>query len=52
MNIVARFLRRDPAEVEPWAETCGQFRPLIEESDGAAAEVHRVEIRDAELHDC
>jgi mannose-6-phosphate isomerase-like protein (cupin superfamily) len=46
----ARFLRRAPDEVEPWAETCGQIRPLIEEADGAAAEVHHVEIRDAKLH--
>ncbi len=50
MNIVARFLRRDPAEVERWAETCGQIRPLIEEADGAAAEVHHVEIDHAKLH--
>ena len=50
MSTVARFLRRDPAEVEPWAETCGQIRPLIEERDGAAAEVHHVEIHDAKLH--
>jgi mannose-6-phosphate isomerase-like protein (cupin superfamily) len=50
MSTAARFLRRDPAEVEPWAETCGQIRPLIEERDGAAAEVHHVEIRDAKLH--
>jgi mannose-6-phosphate isomerase-like protein (cupin superfamily) len=50
MSTVARFLRRDPAEVEPWAETCGQIRPLIEEADGAAAEVHHVEIEDAKLH--
>ena len=50
MNIVARFLRRDPAEVETWAETCGQIRPLIEEADGAAAEVHHVEIDHARLH--
>ena len=50
MSTAARYLRRDPAEVEPWAETCGQIRPLIEESDGAAAEVHHVEIRDARLH--
>jgi mannose-6-phosphate isomerase-like protein (cupin superfamily) len=46
----AKFLRRDPAEVQPWAETCGQIRPLIEEHDGAAAEVHHVEIQDAKLH--
>ena len=50
MSTVARFLRRDPIEVEPWAETCGQIRPLIEEADGAAAEVHHVEIQDAKLH--
>src|SRR5689334_1826632 len=50
MTVSARFLRRDPAEVEPWAETCGQIRPLIEEHDEAAAEVHHVEIQDAKLH--
>lgn len=31
-------------------ETCGQIRPLIEEKDGAAAEVHHVEIGNAKLH--
>lgn len=50
MSTTTRFLRRDPAEVTPWAETCGQIRPLIEESDGAAAEVHHVEIDSAKLH--
>ena len=45
-----RFLRRDPADIPPWAETCGQIRPLIEEADGAAAEVHHVEIDHAKLH--
>jgi mannose-6-phosphate isomerase-like protein (cupin superfamily) len=50
MSTVAPFLVRDPAKVEPWAETCGQIRPLISESDGAAAEVHHVEISDAKLH--
>jgi mannose-6-phosphate isomerase-like protein (cupin superfamily) len=50
MSMATRFLRRDPAEVEPWAETCGRIRPLIEEADGAAAEVHHVEIQDARLH--
>src|SRR5262249_26465929 len=50
MKTASRFLRRDPAEVEPWAETCGQIRCLVEEKDGAAAEVHHVEIRDAKLH--
>lgn len=47
---ISSFLRRDPAEVEPWAETCGQIRPLIEAKDGAAAEVHYVEIDHAKLH--
>src|SRR3954471_16061635 len=50
MSAIARFLRRDPADVEPWSETCGQIRPLIEEHDGAAAEVHHVEIENARLH--
>ena len=50
MSIATRFLRRDPVEVTPWAETCGQIRPLIEEKDGAAGEVHQVEISDAKLH--
>ena len=45
-----RFIRRDPADVVPWAETCGQIRPLVEEKDGAAAEVHHVEIDNAKLH--
>ena len=46
----AKVLRRDPADIEPWAETCGQIRCLVEEKDGAAAEVHMVEIQDAKLH--
>src|SRR6476620_5309339 len=50
MTATAKFQRRDPADVEPWCETCGQIRPLIEASDGAAAEVHHVEIDDAKLH--
>jgi mannose-6-phosphate isomerase-like protein (cupin superfamily) len=50
MSTATKVLRRDPAEVTPWAETCGQIRPLIEERDGAAAEVHHVEIDDAKLH--
>jgi mannose-6-phosphate isomerase-like protein (cupin superfamily) len=50
MITTTRFLRRDPALVEPWAETCGQIRPLIEAKDEAAAEVHHVEIHDAKLH--
>jgi mannose-6-phosphate isomerase-like protein (cupin superfamily) len=50
MSTATRFLRRDPAEARPWAETCGQIRCLIEAKDGAAGEVHHVEIRDAKLH--
>ena len=50
MKTETTFLRRDPAEVQPWAETCGQIRCLIEEKDGAAGEVHHVEIQDAKLH--
>ena len=50
MTTATRFLRRDPADVQPWAETCGQIRCLIEDKDGAAGEVHRVEIQDAKLH--
>ena len=50
MKTQAGFIRRDPAEVQPWAETCGAIRCLIEESDGAAAEVHHVEIQNAKLH--
>jgi len=44
------FLRRDPAEIAPWAETCGQIRCLIEASDEAAAEIHQVDIENAKLH--
>jgi len=50
MTVASKYLRRDPAEVRPWAETCGQIRPLIEAADGAAAEVHYVEIEAAKLH--
>ena len=50
MSTVTRFLRRDPAEIEPWAETCGQIRTVIDEQDQAAAEVHHVKIQDAKLH--
>ena len=46
----SNFLRRDPADVTPWAETCGEIRCLIEEKDGAAGEVHRVKIQDAKMH--
>jgi mannose-6-phosphate isomerase-like protein (cupin superfamily) len=44
------FLRREVAQIKPWTETCGQIRPLIEEQDAAAAEVHHLEITDAKLH--
>src|ERR1051325_6796521 len=50
MTVATTYLRRDPTEVQPWAETCGQIRPLIEEADEAAAEVHHVEIDHAKLH--
>jgi len=50
MTTTSHFLRRDPAEVTPWAETCGQIRCLVEEKDGAAAEVHHLQITDAKLH--
>ncbi len=50
MNTATHYLRRDPADVQPWVETCGQIRCLIEAKDGAAGEVHHVEIRDAKLH--
>jgi len=50
MNPQTSFLHRDVAAIQPWTETCGQIRPLIEEKDGAAAEVHHLEITDAKLH--
>jgi mannose-6-phosphate isomerase-like protein (cupin superfamily) len=45
-----RYLRRDPAQIEPWPETCGQIRTVVEAKDEAAAEIHHVEIQDAKLH--
>jgi mannose-6-phosphate isomerase-like protein (cupin superfamily) len=50
VNQTATYLRRDPADIKPWTETCGLIRELIKESDGAAAEVHHLEITDAKLH--
>ena len=50
MTTKTAFLRRDLAEVRPWAETCGQIRCLIEEKDAAAGEVHVVDIQEAKLH--
>lgn len=50
MSPPTKFIRREPKDITPWAETCGQIRPLIDEKDGAAAEVHHLEITDAKLH--
>jgi len=50
MTTATSCLHRHPDDVTVWAETCGQIRPLIEECDGAAAEVHHVQIDDAKLH--
>ena len=50
MTTQADYLRRDPAEIKPWAETCGQIRFLIDHKDAAAGEVCEVEITDAKLH--
>ena len=50
MNRSTTFVRRDIADVKPWAETCGQIRPVLDENDGAAAEVHHLEITNAKLH--
>src|SRR2546427_3196743 len=50
MNRSTIFLRRDVADVQPWAKTCGQIRPLLEEKDDAAAEVHHLQITNAKLH--
>jgi mannose-6-phosphate isomerase-like protein (cupin superfamily) len=50
MSVATHFIRRDPAEIQPWAETCGEIRCLVEAKDGAAGEVHHVQIHDAKLH--
>ena len=50
MNASIPFIRRDVIDVQPWAETCGDIRPLLEERDGAAAEVHHLQITNAKLH--
>lgn len=50
MNPINPFIRRELDEVKPWVETCGLIRPLVEEHDQAAAEVHHLEITDAKLH--
>lgn len=50
MNPTTPFIRRELADVKPWTETCGLIRPLLDEGDQAAAEVHHLEITDARLH--
>jgi mannose-6-phosphate isomerase-like protein (cupin superfamily) len=50
MSTQTRYLVRDPADAKPWPETCGEIRCLVEEQDGAAAEVHHVKIDNAKLH--
>src|SRR5262245_45155713 len=50
MTVASKYLRRDPADVRHWAETCGQIHTLIENAYGAAAEFHHVEIEAAKLH--
>lgn len=44
------YIKRNISAIEPWKETCGNIRPLIEEKDGTGAEMHYVEIKDAKLH--
>jgi mannose-6-phosphate isomerase-like protein (cupin superfamily) len=50
MSVATTYIRRDPAKITPWTETCGQIRCLIQEQDMAAGEVHHVEIHNAKLH--
>lgn len=50
MATQTRCLRRDPVDAEPWPETRGEIRCLVEEKDQAAAEVHQVRIDNAKLH--
>ncbi len=50
MTLSTQPIRREISEVTPWTETCGWVRPLIEENDQAAGEVHHLEITDATLH--
>ena len=45
----APYIRRELSDVEPWLETCGQIRTLIEERHQAAGEVHHLEITDAKM---
>ena len=50
MTATVSIIRRELSDVTPWTETCGLIRPLIEEADLAAGEVHHLEITDAKLH--
>src|SRR3954468_22765848 len=50
MKATASFIRRELSDVQPWLETCGEIRCLIEEKDQAAGEVHHLKITDAKLH--
>jgi mannose-6-phosphate isomerase-like protein (cupin superfamily) len=50
MTTTRQYIRRELSEVNPWTETCGLIRPLIEERDHAPGEVHYLEITDAKLH--
>lgn len=50
MQTAVPFVRREISDVKPWIETCGLIRPLLDEHDQAAAEVHHLEITDARMH--
>lgn len=50
MPSTTQYIRRKLSDVKPWTETCGLIRPIIEEGDRAAGEVHHLEITDAKLH--
>ncbi len=49
MNPSPIFLRPDVADVQLWAETCRQSRMLAGEKDGAAPEVHHLQITSAKM---
>lgn len=50
MNTSTAFVRREVSDVSPWQETCGEIRTVLDENDGAAAEVHHLEITNAKRH--
>jgi mannose-6-phosphate isomerase-like protein (cupin superfamily) len=50
MHSTVSHFRRYRRDVPVWTEMCGQIRTLIEEKDGAPAEIHHLEITDAKLH--